>query len=518
MIRDILFLKEECDIAVTDRKIDMIPPVTNKHVEQTYSKSIGGDAYNGRLCLLCPDSVEDLQELRDGYVDSQGLNHWHTLSWDPGTADSRVLSVCYDCLCLMALFRAVIYLARDWVEVFVWTGHDEVCCRSTGWELQYLPWIYPPGVVDRLGGYLTEIKVPGLGLVLSEDKDHIARRCACMCRTPLGVFSVGRISLRLIGCRACVGGLVNCSDWLRMDCVIDFLPGGVWINYIRPGLEDVSLIVAAPVTGSLVSSALFVCLSVHCTAGFSSYWTFCGTDCVLLTGSQLFLRRVSECWTVATNSAAVVEDRAGITFGVELYVPWDAPEAVVDISSAGVVPLRHIPEGASESRVLQGRDVRSVRVLVPDCRDVDQHFHDVTIVDMGDVPESHISLLELSTLSQQWPPAVISCMGLRQQELEEIRAAAKKRFRQSRPSCCMYCGVLIKCDMYRHVARFHLDLAQLWRCRVSWCTVWKGMPQDCMDHIRGAHDVPWEIKSASLEKYLPSWTVTRKVWSDSLAA
>ena len=72
--------------------------------------------------------------------------------------------------------------------------------------------------------------------------------------------------------------------------------------------------------------------------------------------------------------------------------------------------------------------------------------------------------------------------------------------------------------MYRHVARFHLDLAQLWRCPVSWCTMWKGTPQDCMDHIRGAHDVPWDIKSASLEKYLPPWTVMQKVWSDSLAA
>ena len=48
-------------------------------------------------------------------------------------------------------------------------------------------------------------------------------------------------------------------------------------------------------------------------------------------------------------------------FGVELYVPWDAPESVVDISSEGVVPLRNIPdviglvsrrEGAAESRVL----------------------------------------------------------------------------------------------------------------------------------------------------------------------
>ena len=33
---------------------------------------------------------------------------------------------------------------------------------------------------------------------------------------------------------------------------------------------------------------------------------------------------------------------------------------------------------------------------------------------------------------------------------------------------------------------------------MSWCTVWKGTPQDCMDHVRGAHDVPWEVKSRSL--------------------
>ena len=34
---------------------------------------------------------------------------------------------------------------------------------------------------------------------------------------------------------------------------------------------------------------------------------------------------------------------------------------------------------------------------------------------------------------------------------------------------------------------------------MSWCTVWKGTPQDCMDHVRGAHDVPWDVKSASLD-------------------
>ena len=152
---------------------------------------------------------------------------------------------------------------------------------------------------------------------------------------------------------------------------------------------------------------------------------------------------------MAASGALVVDDRAGIMFGVELYVPWDAPEAVVDVSSAGVVPLRSVPdviglvgrrEGAAESRVLQGRDARSVRVLVPDCRGLDQNFHDVTIVDMGDVQESHISLPELSTLIQQWPPVVINHMGWRQRELEEMRAAAKTRYR--RPSCCTFCGIL----------------------------------------------------------------------------
>ena len=170
---------------------------------------------------------------------------------------SWVLLVCYDCLCLMALFRTVMSLACDWIEVFVWTGHDEGSCRSTSWELWYLPRIYQPCVVNRLGGYLTEIKVPGLGLVLSEDKNNSARWCVCMRQTPLGVSFAGRISLTLIGCRACVCGSVNCSDWPCLYCAVDFSPGGVWIDYIRPGLEAVSLLVAAPVTGSLLC---FVCL------------------------------------------------------------------------------------------------------------------------------------------------------------------------------------------------------------------------------------------------------------------
>ena len=48
---------------------------------------------------------------------------------------------------------------------------------------------------------------------------------------------------------------------------------------------------------------------------------------------------------------------------------------------------------------------------------LDQNFHDVTTVDIGDVPESSVSIPELSSLRQQWPPAVLSHMVWLHQEL-----------------------------------------------------------------------------------------------------
>ena len=97
-----------------------------------------------------------------------------------------------------------------------------------------------------------------------------------------------------------------------------------------------------------------------------------------------------------------------------------------------------------------------------------------------------------------------------------MRKEAKRVFTQSRPMPCKYCGKVIRCNMYRHVARLHLDLAQLWRCPESWCTVWKGTPQDCMEHLRNGHDVPWISRTASIERFVPPWTVRRELWTESL--
>ena len=92
------------------------------------------------------------------------------------------------------------------------------------------------------------------------------------------------------------------------------------------------------------------------------------------------------------------------------------------------------------------------------------------------------------------------------------------QYRKKQPAACEFCGTMIRCDMYRHVARCHLELAQLWRCPVSWCTIWKGAPQDLMDHVRGSHRVPEEVQHIKLETLIPPWTVTRQVYMDSLTS
>ena len=68
----------------------------------------------------------------------------------------------------------------------------------------------------------------------------------------------------------------------------------------------------------------------------------------------------------------------------------------------------------------------------------------------------------------------------------------------------------------KHIALYHLELAQLWRCPVMWCTVWKRTAQDCIDHMRRTHKVLLSVKAANLSKFFPAWTVTREQWADML--
>ena len=71
-------------------------------------------------------------------------------------------------------------LSYHWDEVFGWIGHDEGYHRSPDGELWHLPRrLYSPLVVDRMTQYLTEIKVPGWSLVLSETM-YTGARAVCV--------------------------------------------------------------------------------------------------------------------------------------------------------------------------------------------------------------------------------------------------------------------------------------------------------------------------------------------------
>ena len=67
---------------------------------------------------------------------------------------------------------------------------------------------------------------------------------------------------------------------------------------------------------------------------------------------------------MATDSAAAVGGWADITFGVELVIPRDAPEAVVGLHSDGVMDLKTVPDvigltgrwpGAAVTRIPAGK-------------------------------------------------------------------------------------------------------------------------------------------------------------------
>ena len=110
----------------------------------------------------------------------------------------------------------------------------------------------------------------------------------------------------------------------------------------------------------------------------------------------------------------------------------------------------------------------------------------------------------------------MSGMTRHQLEMEQLRHECKKRYRGTQTGLCTFCGKVIRLDLARHVANYHLELAQLWRCLVFWCTIWKSTPQDCGDHIRLAHAVPAMVKAANLGRWFPPWTVSRDKWCEAV--
>ena len=151
----------------------------------------------------------------------------------------------------------------------------------------------------------------------------------------------------------------------------------VWIKYIGDSLWGYQSTDAAPLTG------------VHDTNISCTVW-------------DNFITDSDNGWW-----AALANDRSGITFTADLCVPWDAPEAVIEMNSPDLISLETIPDKVglfgrrkevAMSRIMSARDCRGVRFVVPDVRLVDRGFHDVTVIDMEDDREPTVVLKDMTRL------------------------------------------------------------------------------------------------------------------------
>ena len=133
---------------------------------------------------------------------------------------------------------------------------------------------------------------------------------------------------------------------------------------------------------------------------------------------------------MATGSDSPAVGRPGVDFQVQLQVSW----TYVTLDSDSAYELKTVPDvlglharkpGLAVVKVLLGRDSRSVRALVPDVKVLDRGFHDVILLNMGDITGPDVSIADLSLLRLQWPLPVVSGMDRLQPELERLCHACK---------------------------------------------------------------------------------------------
>ena len=230
--------------------------------------------------------------------------------------------------------------------------------------------------------------------------------------------SVDNRPIRVAGRFGCLYCPVQVADWLDVLSVGGGPVGkDVWIGYIGDRFSQYQSPDAAPLTELQNLNTLLLIYS-DCATEFDLIWTvsitvriYLGVDKVTSCCGELL-----PCQTM--DGAALADDRPGATFTAELCVPWDSPEAVVDINSTDLISLGSFPDKvglfgrrkeAAVSRIMAGRDSWSIRFVVPDGRIVDRGYHDVTVVDMEEEREPMVVLSDMTRLRELWP---VKCLTI----------------------------------------------------------------------------------------------------------
>ena len=121
-------------------------------------------------------------------------------------------------------------------------------------------------------------------------------------------------------------------------------------------------------------------------------------------------------------------------------------------------------------------------------------FHDIIIQNLTASPtwrSPHVSPADIASLRRRWTKAVFSTLRRQASDVERLRRDAPKRadkaFRYSGPGFCGVCDTRVYMTLDAHMIACHLELAQLWRCPVEWCAVWKGSGCACLEHLAEKH-------------------------------
>ena len=361
---------------------------------------------------------------------------------------------CYACLCLIALSQCILTydLRRSCLpNLFL----KDICCERTIERELVSSGSFIPSSHVSLSSCLDVSRIKHLwtdsivGWVITA----LLRLCVDVREAAIhvGVVAPVGVTIQVTWLPSLVGGFSGHSVWLQLVsrwawlwCHTIGARGHTTTCSCRFGVIYKCHVVAQSSsldTAPLTRSLLFAAPERRLTVSQAAVFRLCGliecNDCFRIAVCQA-LQRLRVDFVMATGSDTPAGARSGVTFDVTLEVPGKPPDAYVQLHSEGVFELeKTVPDvlglcgrrpDAAVVRVMQGRDARSVRVLIPDPRVLERGFHDVTIIDMEETAEPAVSEADLSLPRRQWLVWAVQSMTWLENDLDYMRSAAKKRY------------------------------------------------------------------------------------------
>ena len=113
-------------------------------------------------------------------------------------------------------------------------------------------------------------------------------------------------------------------------------------------------------------------------------------------------------------------------------------------------------------KVISVPDSRCVKVMTPDDH-VNIGFHEILIHDLEEEELPFVTLSELGCLRLDWPKTLFTFMSRYQRfDLDQMRQECRERFGSTQSGTYTTCGKHIQQNLGRHIALYHMELAQLW--------------------------------------------------------